>query len=79
MASSVMGRPDEGYMHRLAVGSAAKAVTELTRFCSKPKNKVVAIERHDCDWRDGRKAVEERFLWIKARDVSCFWLSPVCS
>lgn len=72
MASSVMDRPDEGRMHRVAVGSAHKAITEYTQFFSRPKNRLAAVERHDCDWRDGRKDIEERFLWIKARDVSCF-------
>jgi hypothetical protein len=72
MASSVMDRPDEGRMHRVAVSCARRAITHFDQFFSKPKNRLAAVERHDCDWRDGLKSLEERFLWIKARDVSCF-------
>jgi len=71
MASSVMGRPNEGIMHRVAVGVSRKAISEYEKFFSKSKNRLVAVERHDSDWRDGLKVVEEHFLWIKARDVSC--------
>jgi hypothetical protein len=77
MASSVMGRPDEGHMHRVAASSARRAITDYDRFVSKPKSRLAAVERHDCDWRDGLKAIEARFLWIKARDVSGFPFSPV--
>jgi len=70
MASSVMGRPDEGRIRHVAVGTAPQAVTEFTKFFSKSKNRLAVVERHDCDWRDGRTEIEERFLWIKARDVS---------
>jgi hypothetical protein len=70
MASSVMGRPDEGRMHRVAAGFSRRAITQPDQFFSRPKNRLVAVERHDSDWRDGLKSVEEHFLWIKARDVS---------
>jgi hypothetical protein len=70
MASSVMGRPGEGRMHHVAAAHSRKAITEHDKFFSKSKSSLAAIERHDCDWRDGRTPVEDRFLWIKARDVS---------
>lgn len=73
-----MGRPDEGRMHRVAVGTAPKAVTEYIKFFSNPKNRLAVVERHDVDWRDGRTEIEERFLWIKARNVSRFRSSPGC-
>jgi hypothetical protein len=77
MASSVMGRPDEGHMHRVAAGSAPRAIADYERFVSKAKTRLAAVERHNCDWRDGSKPVEERFLWVKVRDVSGFPFSPV--
>lgn len=70
MASSVMGRPDEGRMHHVAAASSRKAITEHDRFFSKSKSSLAAIERHDCDWHDGRTPVQDRFLWIKAHNVS---------
>jgi hypothetical protein len=70
MASTVMGRPDEGRMHRVAVINSRRAINGYDQFFSKPKNRLAAVERHDSDWRDGLKPVEEHFLWIKARDVS---------
>lgn len=70
MASSVMGRPEEERMHQLAIRAAPEAIIKLDEHLAKTKSRVVAIERHNCDWRDGRKSIKERFLWIKARDVS---------
>jgi hypothetical protein len=70
MASSVMDRPEEGRMHLLAVRAAPDIVVGLTEHLAKPKARMVAVERHNCDWREGSKRIEERFLWIKARDVS---------
>lgn len=72
-----MDRPDEGRMHQLAVRAAPKAIVGLEGHIAKPKSRVVAVERHDYDWRDGRWQTEERFLWLKARDASI--LSPVFS
>lgn len=68
MASTVMARPDEGRMHRLALHVASSAMTGFHEHMAKTDHKVVAVERHDCDWRDGCKMTEERFLWFKARD-----------
>ena len=70
MDSSVMGRPEEGRIHRLAVNAAPDAISGLWQHLMNPQNRIVAIERHDCDWRVGRKYDHERFLWIKAREVS---------
>lgn len=70
MASSVMDRPDEGSIHNLVVRNAHKAVDNLDEHIVREDTRVVAVERHDCDWRDGCKRTEERFLWLKARDVS---------
>jgi hypothetical protein len=70
MASSVMGRPEEARMHPLAKNAAPLAISNLEGHLAKPHRRVVAIERHDLDWRDGRKHFYDRFLWIKARDVS---------
>ena len=57
-------------MHRVAVINSRRAINGYDQFFSKPKNRLAAVERHDSDWRDGLKPVEEHFLWIKARDVS---------
>ena len=70
MASSVMDRPEEGRIHELAKRAAPGAIEKLNEHLANPKSRVVAIERHDCDWRDGRKHDRERFLWIKAKLVS---------
>lgn len=70
MASSVMGRPEEERMHQLAIRAAPEAIKKLEDHLANSKSRVVAIEQHNCDWRDGRKNTAERFLWIKARDVS---------
>lgn len=64
-------------MHHLAVRAAPKAIVGLEEHIAKPKSRVVAVERHDYSWRDGRVQTEERFLWLKARDVSI--LSPILS
>lgn len=70
MASSVMDRPEEGRIHDLAKRAASGAIEKLNEHLANPKRRVVAIERHNCDWRDGRKHDRERFLWIKAKSVS---------
>lgn len=70
MASSVMNRPEEGRIHGLAKRAAPSAIKNLDEHLANPKGRVVAIERHNCDWRDGRKHDIERFLWIKAKYVS---------
>ncbi|KAM0709890.1 hypothetical protein Q7P35_003933 [Cladosporium inversicolor] len=67
MASSVMARPEEARIHSLAVRAAPDAIKNLYEHLAKPQNMVVAIERHNCDWRDGRKHVREHFLWVKAK------------
>ena len=70
MASSVMDRPEEGRIHDLAKCAAPGAILNMNEHLANPKGRVVAIERHNCDWRDGRKHDTERFLWIKAKVVS---------
>lgn len=70
MASSVMDRPEEGRIHDLAKRAAPGAIENLNEHLANPKSRVIAIERHDCDWRDGRKHDRDRFLWIKGRYVS---------
>ena len=69
MASSVMDRPEEGRIHDLAKRAAPGAIKKLEEHLAKANCCVVAVERHDCDWRDGRKHDRDRFLWIKAHHV----------
>jgi hypothetical protein len=75
MASSVMDRPEEDRMHHVARRAAPDAVAKLEEHLAKPENMIVAIERHNCDWRDGSKPTEARFLWLKANEVSEFALT----
>jgi hypothetical protein len=70
MTSSVMNRPEENLMHHVARRAAPDAVAKLEEHLAKPENRLVAIERHNCDWRDGVKPTDERFLWLKANEVS---------
>jgi hypothetical protein len=65
-----MDRPEEGRIHDLAKRAAPGAIESLNEHLAKPKSRIVAIERHNCDWRDGRKHDRDRFLWIKAKHVS---------
>ena len=69
-ASSAIGRPDENHMHHVVVSSSDRAIAEYEEFLSKPKNVLVAVERHDSDWCDGSKGVKDHFLWIQFPDVS---------
>jgi hypothetical protein len=64
------GRPDDGRMHRVVTGCSRRAITDYGQFFSKPRSVLVAVERHDSDWSDGSKGVEDHFIWIKARVVS---------
>lgn len=64
-------------MHHVAISVSRRAITDYDKFFSKSKSRLAAVERHNCDWRDGLVPVEARFLWIKARDVSGFPFSPV--
>ncbi|KAM0720547.1 hypothetical protein Q7P37_004683 [Cladosporium fusiforme] len=68
MASSVMDRPDEAQMRRMVKNTAGQAIEGLEKHLSNPKSKVVAVERHDRDWRDGQWETRKRFLWFKARE-----------
>lgn len=70
MDSTVMNRPEEVRIHGLAVRAAPDAIKDLNEHLAKPQNVVVAIERHNSDWRDGRKQDREHFLWVKAKNVS---------
>lgn len=65
-----MGRPDDGRMHELAKRASTKGITDLNDHLADRKSVVVAVERHDYDWRDGRIKLEDRFLWIRATEVS---------
>lgn len=65
-----MSRPEGFGMHQAAKRAAPEALPDLESHLSKPKRKVVAVEKHDADWRDTSLNVDDRFLWIKARDVS---------
>jgi GTPase SAR1 family protein len=75
MTSSVMNRPEEDRMHDVARRAAPNIVTKLEEHLAKSENMLVAIERHNCDWRDGVKPTEDRFLWLKASEVSEFALT----
>jgi hypothetical protein len=75
MTSSVMHRPEEDRMHQVARRAAPNVVAKLEEHLAKPENMLVAIERHNCDWRDGVKPTEDRFLWLKASEVSEFALT----
>jgi hypothetical protein len=65
-----MDRPEEGRIHDLAKRAAPNAIEKLNKHLADPKSRVIAIERHNCDWRDGRKHDRDRFLWVKAKHVS---------
>lgn len=79
MALSVMDRPEEGRIHDLAKRAAPNAIEKLDEHLADPRSRVVAIERHNCDWRDGRKHDRDRFLWVKAKHVSqwCHFFNEV--
>lgn len=77
MASSVMDRPDDVQMRRLVKRIANEAIKGLEDHMANPRSKVVAVERHDRDWRDGQFETRQRFLWFKARDVSRFVLAAL--
>lgn len=70
MASSVMDRPDEAQMRRMVKNIAGDAIQGLEGHMTNPLSMVVAVERHDRDWRDGQWETRKRFLWFKAREVS---------
>lgn len=76
MASGVMDRPDEAQMRRLVKNISGEAIPGLENHLANPKSKVVAVERHDIDWRDGLVESRKRFLWYKAREVSYPALGP---
>ena len=65
-----MARPEEARIHGIAVRAAPDAIKDLYEHLAKPQSMVVAIERHNSDWRDGRKHDREHFLWVKAKYVS---------
>lgn len=70
MDARVMGRPEEERMHQIAKDVAQYAIAELEQHMAKEKSIAVAIELHNVNWREGFKLTHERFLWIKAREVS---------
>lgn len=65
-----MDRPDEAQMRRMVKNLAGEAIRGLEDHMANPLSKVVAVERHDRDWRDGQFQTRYRFLWFKAREVS---------
>ena len=58
-------------MHHAALRTAPQALPDLEKHMSKNGRKVVAVEKHNVDWSDASIEINEQFLWIKARDVSC--------
>lgn len=72
-----MGRPDEAQMRRMVKNLAGEAIRGLEDHMANPLSKVVAVERHDRDWRDGQFQTRYRFLWFKAREVSLTPLNVV--
>lgn len=58
-------------MHGLAKRSAPQAFDDYDDLMLKPKLVVIAVEKHNVDWKDGSILAHERFLWIKGRAVSC--------
>ena len=69
-AGDVVSRPYEaGMMHRVAISSHI-VINEYDDFLDEKNNTLVAVERHDADWRNNSKGVGEHFLYLKTRFVS---------